>query len=80
MIDGLRDRILTVLEDEKSTTDELRSALSLFISAVVTCPEGTVIIRHSLPGVGGELSGTTPAPPEKRVIFPQFERIVRVKT
>lgn len=78
-IDNLRDSILAVIQDEKSTTDELRDALSLFVSAVITYPEGTVIIRHMLPGVGGELSGTFQAPPEAQGVYPQqWERIIRV--
>ena len=56
-IDGMRDNVLSVINDKKSTTDELRSALSLFVSAVITYPEGTFIIRHNLPGVVGEMSG-----------------------
>lgn len=78
-IDGMRDNILSVINDKKSTTDELRSALSLFVSAVITYPEGTFIIRHNLPGVVGEMSGGFQVPREARGFYPQqWERIVRI--
>ena len=79
-MDELRDSVLSVLKDEKSSTDDLRSALSLFISAVITYPDGAVCIRHTLPGIpifGGEMSGATTAPPEGVPIHPQFEIMLR---
>ncbi|MBQ6504753.1 MAG: recombinase family protein [Flexilinea sp.] len=77
-IDSLRDYILSIIRDEKSTTEELRDALSLFVQAVFTYPDGMVAIRHTLPGVGcnalgvlpifgqvgSEMSGLLSAPPE----------------
>ena len=79
-MDKIRDSVLAVLKDEKSSTDELRSALSLFITAVITYPDGAVSIRHTLPGLaifGGEMSGVPTAPPEDVAIHPQFE--IRIK-
>lgn len=76
VIDKMRDYTLSVLKDEKSSTDDLRSALSLFVSAVVTYPNGEVVIRYTLPGLanfGGELSGLPTAPPEGEGIYTQIK-------
>ena len=48
--DRLRHFILNILKYEKSTTDNLRDALSLFIHSVVIYPDNKVLIRHTLPG------------------------------
>ena len=66
-IDLLRQSIIAVLQNEKSTTEELRNALSLFINSVVIYPENRVLIRHTLPGmakVASSSRGTVSAPPE----------------
>lgn len=65
--DRLRLSIIEVLQNEKSTTDELRDALSLFIHSVVIYPESRVLICHTLPGfakVASTTSGEVTAPPE----------------
>ena len=74
VLDNLRDNTLAVLKDEKSSTDDLRTALSLFVSAVILYPNGEVVITHTLPGlakVESELSGTPTAPPEEKSIYSQ---------
>lgn len=71
-MDSLRDSVIALLKDEKSSTDDKRSALSLFIRSVITFPDGHIIIRHSLPIFGGDLSGASTAPPEEEAILPQF--------
>lgn len=48
--DRLRQSILSVLSDKKSTTDELRDALSLFIQAVTIYHDNRVRITYTLPG------------------------------
>ena len=59
----LRLSIVSVLKNEKSTTDELRDALSLFIHSVVIYPENKVLLRYTLPGmVAGTPSGEVSAP------------------
>ena len=63
--DRIRHSILEVLKNEKSTTEELRNALSLFIHSVVIYPDNKVLIRHTLPGmlqVAGTTSGEVTAP------------------
>ena len=63
--DRIRHSILEVLKNEKSTTEELRNALSLFIHSVVIYPDNKVLIRHTLPGFGkvaGTNSGDVTAP------------------
>ena len=63
--DRIRLSIIQVLQNEKSTTDELRNALSLFIHSVVIYPDNKVLIRHTLPGFGkvaGTNSGEVTAP------------------
>ena len=49
--ESLRESILNILDNEKSSTNELRTALSLFISAVILYPDGKVIVHHTLPGL-----------------------------
>ena len=64
--DRVRHSILEILKNEKSSTDELRSALSLFIHSIVIYPESKVLIRHTLPGFGkvaSTTSGAVTAPP-----------------
>lgn len=59
----LRTSIIGVLQNEKSTTDELRDALSLFIHSIVIFPDNKVLIRHTLPGmVAGQLRRNVSAP------------------
>lgn len=61
--DRLRHHILDVLKNEKSSTDDLRNALSLFIHSVVIYRDRKVIIRHAIPGmVAGSMSGPVSAP------------------
>lgn len=74
VLDDLRDKVVDVLKDEKSSTDDLRTALSLFISAITLYPNGEVVITHTLPGlakVESELSGTPTAPPEDEALYSQ---------
>ena len=71
-MDSLRDSVLAVLKDEKSSTDDKRTALSLFVHSVITYPDGHIMIRYTLPIFGGELSGVSTAPPEGVVTYPQF--------
>ena len=54
--DVIRKSIIDVLKNEKSTTDELRNALSLFIHSVVIYPDRQVLIRHTLPGMASVAS------------------------
>ena len=64
--DRIRLSILEVLKNEKSSIDELRSALSLFIHSIVIYPDSKVLIRHTLPGFGkvaSTTSGEVTAPP-----------------
>ena len=59
----IRRSIIEVLKNEKSTADELRDALSLFIHSVVIYPDNKVLIRHTLPGmVAGDSRGDVSAP------------------
>ena len=54
--DILRKSVLSVLESERSSTDDLRAALSVFIIAIVTYPDKNISIYYTLPGlseVGG---------------------------
>ena len=74
VLDDLRDHTLAVLTNEKSSVDDLRTALSLFVSAIYLYPNGDVVIQHSLPGfaeVGSEIGGLPTAPPEGAVIYTQ---------
>lgn len=81
VLDSLRDNTLSVLKDEKSGADDLRTALSLFVSAITLYPNGEVVIRHTVPGLAGvesELSGTPTAPPEGDAIYSQTRlRVIR---
>ena len=64
--DRIRLSILEVLKNEKSSTEELRNALSLFIHSIVIYPDFKVLIRHTLPGFGkvaSTTSGEVTAPP-----------------
>lgn len=65
--DRLRLLIIETLQNEKSTTDAIRNALSLFIRSVVVYPDNRVLIRHTLPGfaqVVSTSSGDVTAPPD----------------
>ena len=76
--DRLRLLIIETLQNEKSTTDELRDALSLFIHSVVIYPENRVLIRHTLPGivpVASNTSGEVTAPPLGVSIYSQLFEI-----
>lgn len=70
----LRLSIIEVLENEKSTTDQLRNALSLFIRSVTIYPDYKVLIRHTLPGMAVEsnMSGVVSAPPEGVSVYSQL--------
>lgn len=52
--DRLKDRILSVLQDPDSSTDEKREVLSLFISEIIVLPDGSkgckLVVKHGLPG------------------------------
>ena len=66
--DRIRLSILEVLKNEKSSTEELRNALSLFVHSIVIYPESKVLIRHTLPGFGkvaSTTSGEVTAPPRE---------------
>ena len=74
-MDRLRISILDVLKNEKSTTDELRNALFLFVDSVVIYPEGKFMIRHTLPGmakVASTPSHKVSAPPEGVSVYSQL--------
>ena len=74
VLDDLRDNTLAVLKNEKSGVDDLRTALSLFVSAIYLFPNGEVVIHHAVPGLSyfeSELSGLPTAPPEEDAIFSQ---------
>ena len=73
-MDRIRLSILEVLKNEKSTTEEIRNALSLFIHSVVIYPGSRVLIRHTLPGmaVGSTMSGVVSAPPEGVSVYSQL--------
>lgn len=80
----IRCSIIEVLKNEKSSTDELRSALSLFIHSIVIFPDSKVLIRHTLPGFGkveSTTSGTVTAPPRAVSPYSQlFEFLCFSKT
>ena len=59
----LRKSILSVLKNEKSSTDDIRAALSLFIIAVVTYPEKNISIYYTLPGLSN-VGGIKDQPPQ----------------
>ena len=74
-MDRLRISIINTLKNEKSTTDELRIALSLFIHSVVIYPENRVLIRHTLPGmaeVASTARGNVSAPPREVAVYSQL--------
>ena len=71
-MDSLRDSVLSVIKDEKSSTDDRRTALSLFVRSVITFPDGHILIRYTLPIFGGEMSGDFSAPPEEVGTHPQI--------
>ena len=74
VLDDLRDNTLAVLKNEKSSIEDLRTALSLFVSAIYLFPNGEVVIHHAVPGLSyfeSELSGLPTAPPEEDAIFSQ---------
>lgn len=77
--DRIRRSILEVLKNEKSTTDDLRNALSLFVHSVIIYPGSKVLIRHTLPGmakVASTTSGDVSAPPLAVFIYSQlFENL-----
>lgn len=71
---NLRHSILRVLQNGKSTTEELRNALSIFIDSVVIYPESKVLIRHTLPGmtnVASTARDNVTAPPPAVSIYSQ---------
>ena len=74
----IRQHILNVLKSEKSSTDDLRTALSLFIHSVVIYPNSKVMIRYTLPGFANVASNTSDkvtAPPEAGAAYSQlFEK------
>ena len=88
--ESLRDSILEVLNNEKSSTDDLRTALSLFISAVILYPDGKILIHHTLPGLrkvetfptvpSSQVESEPPhnliAPPDDEVIHSQHVRFL----
>ena len=77
----LRLSIIEVLKNEKSTADELRNALSLFIHSVVICRDSKVLIRYTLPGFGkvaSTTSGLVSAPPREVSRYSQLWETVYV--
>lgn len=71
--DRLRKHIISILKSEKSTTEDLRNALSLFIDSVVICRNGMVTIRHTIPGmVASTPSQAVSAPPPGVTSNPQL--------
>ena len=71
----LRLSILSVLQNKKSTTDQLRDALSLFIHSVVIYPDKRVLIRHTLPGfakVAGDSRQDVKAPLVENLLYSQL--------
>lgn len=74
-MDEIRLNIIGVLQSEKSTADDLRNALSLFVDSVVIYPEGRVLIRHTLPGmtkVASKVSRLVTAPPAETWLYSQL--------
>ena len=74
VLDELRNNIIAVLKDEKSGVDDLRTALSLFISAIYLYPNGNVEITYAIPGLSyfeSEFGGLPTAPPEEMSIYSQ---------
>ena len=74
VLDDLRDQTLAVLTNEKSSVDDLRTALSMFVSGIRLYPDGAVELSHTIPGfaeVGSELGGLPTAPPEDDAIMSQ---------
>ena len=73
--DRLRLLIIETLKNEKSTTDMLRNALSLFVHSIVIYPQGRVLIRHTLPMFGkvaSATSGEVTAPPRTVSAYSQL--------
>ena len=73
--DRVRQSVVEVLKNEKSTTDELRDALSLFVHSVVIYPDSQVMIRYTLPGfakVASTTSGAVSAPPREMFGYSQL--------
>ena len=79
VLDDLRDQTLAVLTNEKSSVDDLRTALSMFVSGIRLYPDGAVELSHTIPGfaeVGSELGGL-PTAPQREFLFtlkPSFGR------
>ena len=74
ILDNMRDNTLRVLKDEKSGTEDLRTALSMFISAIDLYPNGEVVLHHTVPGLSyfeSEFGGLPTAPPEEDLIYSQ---------
>ena len=73
--DHIRLSIISILKSEKSSTDALRNALSLFIHSVVVYPDHGVMIRHTLPGLAQSCDLLTPnvgAPLVGKAIYSQL--------
>lgn len=71
----IRLTIIEILKNEKSTTEDLRNALSLFVHSVVIFPDKKVLIRHTLPGmapVAGTTSANVSAPLSAEVAYSQL--------
>lgn len=71
----IRKSLIEVLGNEKSTTEELRNALSVFIHSVVIYPDNKVLIRHTLPGFAAVASTTSrevTAPPRAVSAYSQL--------
>lgn len=71
----LRQSILAILQNEKSTTDQIRDALSVFIHSVVIYPDKKVLIRHTIPGfakVAGDSRDGVLAPLSGRAVYSQL--------
>ena len=49
-MDRMRGEVIAILKNEKSDTELIRTALSLFIQSITITEQGDIIIRHTLPG------------------------------
>jgi len=77
--DRIRHYIIEVLKNEKSTTDDLRNALSMFVHSVVIYPDSKVLIRYTLPGfaeVASTSSRKVTAPPSAESAYSQLLELI----
>ena len=72
-LDRVVNAIREVLLNEKSDTETIRVALSLFIRSIVLMPDNKIVIKYTLPLVESESSGECSAPPGALIIRSQFK-------